>query len=160
MPQTDSSYLLTVTDAEDFKPSFGIALENRNKITDKDGKAVGEWEGKIKQIRELILLLPKGVEVATTDDKLMTEDGSNSDCGPVKFKPFTDKNCADSCDNNVGLPCQQASCRENAKDSSDCKDCESSLAKCQKECKSLFKNEETKTTDNGQDYTDTSLIQV
>ncbi|MEK6943113.1 MAG: N-acetylmuramoyl-L-alanine amidase [Nanoarchaeota archaeon] len=162
MPQTDSSYLLTVTDAEDFKPSFGIALENRNKITDKDGKAVGEWEGKIKQIRELILLLPKGVEVATTDDKLMTEDGSNSDCGPVKFKPFTDKNCADSCDNNVGLPCQQASCRENAKDSSDCKDCESSLAKCQKECKSLFKNEETKTTDNGQDYTgyqlDTSLI--
>src|SRR3989344_4062935 len=144
--QADPLIKVSPPEQGDLSPGFGIALENRNKITDKDGKAVGEWEGKIKKIRELVLLLPKGIT-------LLKKSDDTFDCSPVAFKDFQGANCTKSCEDNVGIPCQRA-CK-----GTDCRDCETYLARCQRECDSLFKNDAGTVAYNGYQL-DTASIRV
>lgn len=120
--------LVTVSENPDVKPLLGIKLKNRNKITDKDGKAVGEWQGKIKTINELVVVLPDTIEI------------EKKSCLPVEFDDFTLDNCYSSCKDVCPRACKVLS--ENQKDKeTDCiNKCSADTTKqCDEECKSLFK---------------------
>ncbi len=67
--------------------NLGILLKNRDKITDKLGKPIGQWQGKIKNINELVIVVPKGVTI----------DGEG--CRPITFLPIENpvEYCSSSC---------------------------------------------------------------
>lgn len=123
--------LISVSDDTGTGPALGIRLTNRNKITDKNGKAVGEWQGKIKKINELIVLLPNGVSL----------DLEN--CRPVPFIEINNYGdyCADSC-KEVCL----RTCEEFEEDSDKRKNCGNECStpaskkriSCDQNCNYLF----------------------
>lgn len=124
---------------DEVKPVLGILIKNRDKITDKQGKAVGKWDGKIKQINELVVVLPQGLAI---DDP--------SKCTPVKFKPIENvlDYCKNSCKSFSSASCSgkcstlpdsdQEACFRNCAPSNDDKE---SMDKCEKDCDVLFKSD-------------------
>lgn len=145
--------LMPVANDIDVKPSITITLRNRNKITDKNGKTLGEWQGKILNVRELIILLPNGI----TMDK-------PGECTPVEFKQIqiSDVNnyCSSSCDKAIKEPCSER-CNKASEISKDkgtvCQqkcskillEFSDSIKKCNEECKNLFRGEGTTRNYNG-----------
>ena len=119
------------SDSTGTNPALGIKLTNRNKITDKNGKSVGEWQGKIKRINELVVLLPKGVSL---------DLGS---CRPVPFveiKKYGDY-CADSCKEVCLRTCEEF--KENSDKRKNCEtECTTPASKtrtsCDQNCNYLF----------------------
>ncbi|MBI2559393.1 hypothetical protein HYW20_08780 [Candidatus Woesearchaeota archaeon] len=112
-------------------PYLFITLTNRGKITDKQGKPYGEWTGKIKQINELAIVLPKGI---TVDPK---------QCNPIKFDTYERKDCSASCVSVCVKTC--GSYPDDSEDKKMCIDaCDLSKPKtkvCEDECNNLFKSE-------------------
>lgn len=119
----DIQNLVPVSNEADFKPNLGILLQNRNKITDKQGKPLGEWRGRIKKINEIVIILPNGISI------------DSKDCKPVEFKEYTKDGCARSCEKEVYTPCIR-SCTDS--DLSCNEDCSISKRKCNDECLNLF----------------------
>jgi len=147
--------LVTVSEGYTIKPFIGISLLNREEITDKDKNIITRWEGKIKNIEELILLTPPGIEIrglencefSNTDERRL-----NCPCN-VPFKEYTSEECKSTCDGILHDPCIQV-CKDvydtsdltgDAKDRVDkekenCKtECETTTTKCKTECEDLFK---------------------
>ncbi|MDP3766066.1 MAG: hypothetical protein Q8R04_06150 [Nanoarchaeota archaeon] len=130
--------IMPVSDDIGVLPSLSILLKNRNKITDKSGKAVGQWEGKIKKINELVVVLPKGITIFNPEL-----------CRPVSFTKIKDleiKNyCDTSCINMCERLCEEFTAIDPKKPacSDKCKDPSKSETRrnCDEECDSLFKSD-------------------
>lgn len=143
---------VTVSDEkDDVKPPLSIELKNRNKITDKQGKAVGQWEGNIKKLTELIVVLPKGITIDNPDR-----------CTPVKFDKIEidtldklNSYCKGSCLDAINSVCSQRcsdffieeekkkKCIEETCDTTK-NEISESLKRCDEECKNLFRGESEK----------------
>jgi len=124
----DIQPLISVSDDKVSAPVLGVLLKNRNMITNRAGLPLGEWEGKIKNIKELVVVLPKGVTIEKPEE-----------CKPLPFKPFS--GCESSCKKNVLEPCMDV-CGKSGKSDSECKkECEPSQNKCLSECNEMFKND-------------------
>ncbi|MBI2654630.1 glucosaminidase domain-containing protein [Candidatus Woesearchaeota archaeon] len=122
-------------------PAIGIRLANRDKITDKDGKPVGEWQGKILWINELWIIVPNKIKI----------DGEN--CKPVAFTEIGVNDCIKSCDKIVDVTNDRVYefCIQECQSGTDCeKQCKEQLIKpqakkskeeCVEDCNVLFKGE-------------------
>lgn len=131
--------IITVGDSG-LPPILGIMIKNRGKITDKKGQPIGQWEGKIRKIKELVVVLPKGITLEELEDGV-------ANCKPFPFNAYDLKDCKDACVEYVHSPC------EDACDSADAEcipNCDAGKEKCERECDDLFKSD----TDTGEeDYT-------
>ena len=125
------NYLTPVSAKMSVDPALFITLTNREKINDKQGKPYGEWTGKIKQINELAVVLPKGATI---------EPGQ---CTPIKFKPFSRQDCSSSCMGVCAKTCGEF--EDGSEDKKGCIDaCDLSKPKtkaCEEDCNNLFKSE-------------------
>jgi len=160
---SEDSSLVTVSQGYAIKPAIGITLTNRQEIQDKDKRIIQRWEGKIKNITELILLVPPGIRLAN-EDALESETGCKSKKAEEKIKcpcsmpfvPYKLKDCENSCDKQIRDPCYKvcsdAFPGEKYGDVSEesyqslpsslrsCFDeCGISISKCKEECNFLFK---------------------
>ena len=129
--------LIAVSNDKDIYPVLEILLQNRNKITGKNGNPIGEWQGKIKKVNELVVVLPAGMNLLTTD------------CNPVPFKEIdVNKYCVDSCTEVCKNSCEEYnydldkkkqcidSCPDPAKSDT--------RKKCDSQCLGLFRGDTTK----------------
>ncbi|HLG24714.1 MAG TPA: phage tail tip lysozyme [Candidatus Nanoarchaeia archaeon] len=124
------SNIVTVSSEDDLAPVIGILLKNRDRISDKAGSPLGQWEGKIKDIKELVLVLPRGVSLKKV------EKDQRYDCKPSPFKDYSSQDCKNSCQTYVTEPCHKI-CNENEQ----CieRDCKPSEKRCLEECDDLFR---------------------
>ncbi len=131
------------------KPVVGITLTNRKGISDKDKRIIQKWDGKIKNITELVLLTPPGITLGTQEEldtcRLPTNNPERLKCPcNFPFKPYKREDCQNSCFANVRIPCKDA-CDEvykkdstsNGKDSC-INDCASVFTNCNNECATFF----------------------
>ncbi|MBI2657891.1 glucosaminidase domain-containing protein [Candidatus Woesearchaeota archaeon] len=146
---------ITVSDGYAVKPSISITLTNRKEIQDKDKKIISRWDGKIKNITELVLLVPPGIELSSINP-------DNPDLNPCKapkdsparlscpcsmpFEPYDINKCYTSCTSKVLEPCNKAC--ENSNPKEDPKracmnECVTAFDRCNEECKFLFEPEES-----------------
>ena len=142
--------LITVSEQYNIKPSIGITLTNRKEITDKDKNLITRWDGKIKNITELVLLVPPGVEISNFELCKSKDPAEKLECPcTMPFEEYTETHCKNTCSKDLFDPCRKA-CIEAFGDikqnsCSNNKDCESCLGECQttkerceKECDFLF----------------------
>ncbi len=130
------NYLTPVSAKMSVDPALFITLTNREKINDKQGKPYGEWTGKIKQINELTLVLPKGVTI------------DPNQCSPIKFSTYKREDCSASCVNVCTKTCGGFEDREKMDCIDECGITTSKIKACEQDCNNLF-NSET----GGGDYT-------
>jgi len=147
--------LVTVSEGYAIKPTIGITLTNRKEIQDKDKKIITRWEGKIKNITELILLTPYGITLGTPDKlekcKDPKTDAEKLECPcSMPFVEYKLNDCQKSCSNNVLIPCDEA-CKSisivngqlNDNTYKQCfTECEIVFDKCNQECAFLFQTNE------------------
>ncbi|MEK6947394.1 MAG: glucosaminidase domain-containing protein, partial [Nanoarchaeota archaeon] len=93
---------------------LGILLQNRNQISDKNGQPIGEWEGKIKRINQLVIVLPPGLTIPHFDP---SNPNSVKNCNPITFKEYTESDCTSECTDAAAK------------------------SKCEDECTSLFRDD-------------------
>ncbi|MBS3105612.1 hypothetical protein J4234_05110 [Candidatus Woesearchaeota archaeon] len=142
--------LVTVSEGYAIKPIIGITLTNRKEIQDKDKKIITRWEGKIKNITELILLTPYGITLGTSDKLEKCEDPKTEleklECPcSMPFKKYELTDCFGSCTNNVVVPCTVACSNVGGSDENknNCiKECQTVFDKCNQECAFLFQTNE------------------
>ena len=142
--------LVTVSEGYSIKPTIGISLLNRQEIFDKDKNVISKWDGKIKNITELVLLVPPGIQLKRGDGDPLDENGCSSEdfdkglcpCN-MPFKPYTLFNCQDTCMEQVNDPCEQACRASNPSSPDSCiKECGEVSKKCDDECFNIFKSDE------------------
>ena len=153
--------LITVSQGYAVKPFIGVTLTNRKEIQDKDKRVITRWEGKIKNITELVILVPPGVKLENDDgaDSLQkycksrtAEEYLKCPCN-MPFYEYKPQHCFDSCNKNVYSPCEQT-CVDayNLKKSDETEgfvgkthpcvqECETALNRCNQECTFLFEDE-------------------
>ena len=135
---------VTVDLSSSVLPNLGIKLENRDKITDKQGRTVGQWQGKILNIDELAIVVPKGIKIA------------GAGCTPAPFIDFKKEDCLNSCRKTCTDTCEEYD-KDKQKDVKDkclanCLDTSAQSVvtrKCNDECDILFKDEEGLTEYSG-----------
>jgi len=136
----DVQALTPVSDSYVVYPTLGISLLNRQQIEDKDKKIITKWDGRIKNITELVVLMPPTVEIPNID-KCDKENFAKGECPCNRpFKSYGVEDCRKSCDLQVWNPCQRA-CEfyEDATSKDRCRnDCSSTLQNCNNECNNLF----------------------
>ena len=145
--------LVTVSDGYTIKPAIDITLRNREQIVDQDKNIITKWDGRIKNITELILLVPPGIEISNLENcrKADATDQEKADCPcNVPFDDYDDDKCKSSCENPVN-ECRKACIESYAKnDIKSCtdagcgqciKECDITLVKCSDECDFLFSTE-------------------
>ena len=134
---------------EDLTPHLtilGVTLSNRGEIPE-EGNVIGTYEGRIKDITELVILLPKGVEMS---EITKTNDGSEQgtgqyDCRPVHFKDYKVGNCISSCTEN------KDSCRKDCSNDNKCKNnCDVIYNDCKKDCNLLFAADDVKNSNEAE----------
>ena len=137
--------LITVSEGYTIKPTIGITLTNRKEIQDKNKRIITKWDGKIKNITELVLLVPPGITLGSEEDlkKCYSKDATELLRCPcsMPFKPYNLHDCFSSCFKHVMEPCNKA-CEENNpnKDQQEkcVQECETTFNKCNEECTFLF----------------------
>ncbi len=118
------------------KPLLAVSLTNRGQISDKQGKVLGKWEGKIKKINELVVVVPKDIIIEADN------------CKPAKFikienqKAYCDSTCLDVCKRT----CDEFSDEQKDEKESCIRDCEitglsDAKIKCDEDCAALFKSD-------------------
>ncbi len=130
------------------KPQIGITLTNRQEIQDKDKKIISKWDGKIKNITELILLTPPGIELKGTESCKSDKPEEKIKCPCSKpFETYDIHKCYTSCSNQVLIPCAEACKSSNPNKENEekkCSDeCETTFNKCNDECKYLFEPDDS-----------------
>src|SRR3989338_3807560 len=115
-------------------PALFITLTNRGKITDSKNNPVGQWVGKISEIKELNVVLPKGIAI---------DAGNLENCRPVKFKPFSKQECFTSCISVCAKTCERY---QDDSEKSECIDrCNieksDTTKRCNDDCDNLFKSD-------------------
>ncbi|MBI2656993.1 transglycosylase SLT domain-containing protein [Candidatus Woesearchaeota archaeon] len=143
---------ITVSEGYAVKPAIGITLTNRKEIQDKDKRIISRWDGKIKNITELILLTPPGVELP--DIKSCSAEKNSVErlkcpCS-MPFVEYDSTKCKRTCDDTVYKPCVDACSNAFKKDDtedphsveiklSNCiNECSITNKNCEKECDFLF----------------------
>ena len=129
--------LIAVSNEKDIYPVLDILLQNRNKISDKNGNPVGEWQGVIKKVSELVVVLPVGLSI------------EKNNCHPVPFeeigKDKVNEYCAESCTQVCVKSCENFNYDDaKKKDCLDkCPDPQKSdtRKKCDAQCLGLFKGD-------------------
>ncbi|MBI3035750.1 hypothetical protein HYY71_05505 [Candidatus Woesearchaeota archaeon] len=133
--------LIPVFEAPDkIKPILGIKLTNRDKLTGKQGKIIGQWQGKINKINELAVVLPDTIELDIKS------------CLPVEFKDYTIDNCRSTCENVCKKSCEEFS--DDPDKSDKIRKCESGCStneakRCNEDCDALFKSDSKEITYKG-----------
>ncbi|MBI2124409.1 DMT family transporter, partial [Candidatus Pacearchaeota archaeon] len=115
--------IIAVADIYKPEPTIVVSVRNRQEIEDKDNKIITQWEGKIKELKELIILAPPDVEILT------------STCNHP-FEKYDEKKCITSCDEFVLKKCNEAC---SANDQNCQKECTVLNDKCKSECNDLFR---------------------
>lgn len=146
---------ITVSDGYAVKPSISITLTNRKEIQDKDKKIISRWDGKIKNITELVLLVPPGIELTSINPvnpdlnpcKAPKDSPARLNCPcSMPFEPYDIHKCYTSCTSKVLEPCNKACINSNPKDEPQracISECDTALNRCNDECKFLFEPEES-----------------
>lgn len=132
-------------------PALSISLNNRGKVVGQKGEVLGEWEGRIKRIKELVVLLPKGVDMV---DPNIIQKPEIVECDDKKFKEYTKISCQESCTEHVLNHCKEV-CDgiSDANEKQICqKECEDSKKKCDEDCNIFFE------ADEGTEYKGYSLM--
>lgn len=106
--------LIGVSEDSPTSPRLNINLVNRP-----------GWEGKINEIKELVILTPKGIKIAKKEDRTL-------DCTRT-FKEYGIEACKQSCTDFVFNPCLKTSKQSL---------CKESKVKCESECDDLFEDSE------------------
>ena len=138
--------LITVSEGYAVKPSIGITLTNRQEIQDKNKKIITRWEGKIKNITELILLTPPGIELKDTESCRSDKPEEKIKCPCTKpFYEYDVNKCGNTCTLQVSNPCKEAcfsSYGAGNKRNLCNKECDDVANNCIKECDRLFQVDE------------------
>ncbi len=137
--------LITVSEGYTIKPQIGITLTNRKEIQDKNKRIITKWDGKIKNITELILLTPPGITLGPKEglEKCYSKDATELLQCPcsMPFKKYELNDCFGSCTEHVLVPCTIA-CNvygSNTEAQNNCiTECQTTFSKCNDECKFLF----------------------
>ena len=138
------SPLTTVSQVENplTLPRISISLDNREQIEDKDKRVITRWEGTIKGIKELVLLVPSGVTIPDP-----------TACTPAQFKPYDSTDCRLSCTGKgtIGGDDQNSLiCTEVCGSSASClSECRLTVQRCIDDCDFLFNDEKSQ----GKKYT-------
>ncbi len=117
-------------------PVLKISLNNRGKVMGEEGQVLGEYEGTIKNIVELIILLPKGSPISSP----------SADCGDKVFNDYTKEDCEKvSCIDYVLDPCQKVCDTITDQQEKDIcmKECGVSKDNCINDCDTLFHGDGT-----------------
>jgi len=128
----------TSEDATTHLTILGMQLKNRGSV-DEGNNVVGTYEGKIKNIKEFVVLLPKGVTIPN----------EGADCKPVKFKPYALGTCMSTC-TSVKDSCNTECDKTYESDynsKTKCKDRCIVYNGCMNDCKILFSSDDGTTTD-------------
>src|SRR3989344_757678 len=145
--------LITVSDGYTIKPSIDITLRNREQIVDQDKNIITKWDGRIKNITELILLVPPGIEIPNLANcrKADATDQEKADCPcNVPFDDYDSCKCKGSCEapaDDCRKACIESYAKNDIKSCNDAgcgqciKECDITLAKCNDECDFLFSAE-------------------
>lgn len=144
--------LVTVSEGYSIKPTIGISLLNRQEVVDKDKRIISKWDGKIKNITELVLLVPPGVTLTKSDGSPLhdacTSDEIRTGACPcnMPFKEYKQEDCESTCDNQVSEPCINACKSLNTNEESSAvksceNECKNTVTRCKDECKRLFQPE-------------------
>ncbi len=107
-------------------PRLTISLQNRQSIEDKDKRIVRQWEGKINEIKELVILTPPDVTILIGDPNACNKP----------FAQYTPERCSESCTTFVSDPCAKA-CQTT--DQICQNECKRLADECKNECENLFK---------------------
>lgn len=138
--------LITVSEGYAIKPTIGITLTNRQEIQDKDKKIITRWEGKIKNITELVLLVPPGITLENIESCKSQDKAEKLKCPcSMPFEDYDADRCANTCTLQVSNPCKEAciSSYTDKKESGLCEaECDDASDRCVKECDFLFKIDE------------------
>jgi hypothetical protein len=120
-----TQYLISVADGEAVNlPNLGILLKNRNMISDKEGKPIGQWTGRIKKINELVIVVPSGITIEKP-----------AECRPAAFEPV-DQATLCTATNWCGQ------CANTCSQERDVQGCiRLCTATCIEECNSVFKDD-------------------
>ena len=140
-----SDPLIKVSDAYIINPSIGITLTNRDEteVEEKGKRVITRWEGKIKNITELVLLVPPGIELPNIKAcEAPKESAESLDCPcSMPFKEYDENDCSVSCSKHVRVPCYKV-CKDSFKNENErikCeKECVDTYNKCNEECNFLF----------------------
>ncbi|MAG91551.1 hypothetical protein CMO83_02645 [Candidatus Woesearchaeota archaeon] len=139
--------LITVSEGYAVKPSIDITLTNRQEIKDKDKNIITRWEGKIKNITELILLVPPGIEISNLDKckEKDIEEKIKCPCS-MPFKEYDETKCKKTCEDllfECNTACVDSYIKTDPGDVpgrlSCVNECKTSNEKCNSECDFLFK---------------------
>ncbi len=167
--------LVTVSQGYGVKPAIGITLTNRQEIQDKDKKIITKWDGVIKNITELVLLVPPGIEIRgadgeSVDESCKKENFEKGDCPcSMPFIEYDAKKCEQTCEEAVSV-CVKT-CADvyknkegqsgNKEDELACgEECNAVYGKCKNECGFLFKSEDTNSKEKYKGYAlDVSSLQ-
>lgn len=159
--------LITVSEGYSIKPTIGISLLNRKEIFDKDKNIISKWDGKIKNITELVLLVPPGIEIRRGDGSPLGEKGCTDEdmdkglcpCN-MPFKEYKFDDCTSTCTLQVSNPCKEA-CTGSYTDANNqinlnaaapCnKECDDTFDRCYIECNNLFQGD-TELENSGEKY--------
>ncbi|MBS3114169.1 hypothetical protein J4448_03635 [Candidatus Woesearchaeota archaeon] len=136
--------LVTVSEGYAIKPTISITLTNRKEISDKDKRIITRWEGKIKNITELILLTPPGITLQNTEKcKEPKTDLEKLECPcSMPFESYDIHKCFTSCNKQILEPCNRA-CEisnptKNQQQENCINECVTATDKCTEECNFLF----------------------
>ena len=124
--------LIPVTDSAELGPNVGIRLVNRGKITDEKGQPVGQWQGNLNKIKEITILLPKGLTI------------NPEECRPAKFEDYDLGKCKVSCKDIVFDDCVKGCSGVSCN-----RDCEMAKANCETDCDNVFKDDENQISYKG-----------
>lgn len=124
------SHLLPVSNSYIIPPVVAVALLNRQEVQDKDKKVISRWDGRIKEITELIILTPPNVIIPLED------------CNPpvnkcpceAPFVPYDVKKCSASCKKYVLDSCNSACLSDKGCQA----ECEIASGNCGEDCNNLF----------------------
>lgn len=134
--------LITVSEGYAIKPSIGITLTNRQEIQDKDKKIITRWEGKIKNITELVLLVPPGITLENIESCKSNNAAEKLKCPcSMPFEAYDLNKCRKTCEDDVKNPCEQAcsGAFSEGKERDNCKEeCSAAYDNCKNECTFLF----------------------
>jgi hypothetical protein len=135
--------LVTVSEGFAINPTIGITLTNRKEIQDEDSKIITKWDGVIKNITELVLLVPPGIILPNIDDckePRGSPESINCPC-TMPFMEYDETLCINNCEEQIKAPCDDA-CNfvylDQSGKSGCLTECENSFTQCKNECDFLF----------------------
>lgn len=139
--------LLTVSEGYTIKPAIGVTLSNRKEIQDKDKRVISKWDGKIKNITELIILTPPSIELKDLDSCKEKEPDKKIKCPcSMPFYKYDIQDCEATC-LGVNRDCEQTCEFSYGKreDKEKCKEeCNAGIEKCNNDCSLLFEEDNSK----------------